>query len=109
MWAITLEEYLRGHLAVGVAVLIACGLLWFAVRKYSFQFRLRAGLILALTVVGCFAAGLIGWLVNPTTSHEALLTNQFHGMVFGFVSGLLISWFLWKYYQREIEGDEDAR
>jgi hypothetical protein len=92
-------------LTVGVA-----GLGWFVRLNWVANRRARwiAWLTYGLTVGAVFAAGFVGLLLGWTPGKEWLgLTVAGGG--FGFFTGLWGGRFVWRYYQKELFGDEDAR
>ena len=109
MWALTLMEFLPLHLLVVVVIERVGVLLWRVFPAESPENRLRTLIWAPLMLGGYFAGGFLCWGINPSVSYPTVMQAGGYGIVAGQGCGHLISWFLWKYYRREIEGDEDAR
>lgn len=62
--------------------------------------------VLALMAGGYAAAGTTHYLLNRD---HYFFEAAGYGALFGFLSGLLIGLFIWRYYGRQIEGDPDER
>lgn len=109
MWAMTLWEFLPLHLLIVAGMACAVTLLGWMFPKQSPKERLRIRITAPLTVGGYFAGGVLGWTLNPTATYLSVANVAMYATLASQMAGFLISWWVWKYYQREIEGDEDTR
>jgi hypothetical protein len=75
--------------------------------KRSTKHRFLGWVIYPLAVGGFFAAGVGELCLTSGTSYSGGLA--FVGMLAGILAGYLIGRFIWRYYRKEIEGDEDTR
>lgn len=108
MWALTPGEFLPLHLLVTLGLASLCGGVWWLGRNHSAKHRIRSAIIAPLQLGGFFAGGFLGWALNPAASYWTVLVYSNHGMLGGMISGFLISWWVWKYYRREVERNEDT-
>ena len=109
MWAITLNEFLPEQL-LNTAIL-ACfgGIAWFLSLLGSRRRMFGSAVTVPIVVLSYFAAGFVTLLVYPTAGGIVIFLNSVVGAWAGVPTGLLISGFSWKYYRREIAGEEDAQ
>ena len=107
----TFGEFLIIHTLVTALASVSMFGIWRHSKKLGWPpgRQFSNGIAAPLMVVGFSASGLAYWLLNPKAGyHEVMLCATF-GVLVGLASGHLIGWFLWRYYRKEIEGDEDAR
>jgi membrane associated rhomboid family serine protease len=109
MWAMTLGEFLPEQLRDTALVGCIAGILWWLIGNRSVQHRFRATVTAPIAVGSYFAAGFLAWATCPNVTGPTIAFYSLNGLMAGVVSGYLISWWVWKYYHRENEGDEDAR
>lgn len=83
----------------------------FAIRavnaRRSAQDRFVGWVVFVLSVGGYFTAGFTHWMLFPSSrAFMGLFTSASMGWVFGLVAGLSLGMFIWRYYRKEIEGEE---
>lgn len=108
---LTLGDFLVVHLLItaGMAVLVVGAWLFAGRVGQSPRRRFSSSIAALLYVAGFFAGGFIHWLRIPTADYESILKFAAFCCTLSTGVGHLIGWLIWRYYRREIEGDEDAR
>lgn len=102
----TLAEFLAVHLLVTIGIERVGVLFWRVFRIQSPKERLRVVIWAPLMLGGYFVGGCVFWGLKSSLPYFEVAQGGALGMVSGQVFGLFISWFLWKYYRREIESED---
>ena len=95
----------HGILAVGIA---GMGLFIRSIHRNTMRERWISWLTYTLCVGGFASGGLVMALFDWPPAKEYLAVAVAGGG-FGLLCGLALGRFVWRYYEREIEGDEDTR
>jgi Na+/glutamate symporter len=78
--------------------------------KKSAQDRFVGWVVFTLSVGAFLTAGLVTLLLEEgSRTYYAGFSNASCGWLFGLIFGLILGNWLWRYYRKEIEGDEDTR